>query len=380
VARPTLPPPSASLTREQVFAFRLARQLLVPRGSKRAVEVSRRLVGVQAQVASAAELAVALRRRAPRRGEVDRAIRARTLVKTWAMRGTLHLMPADLAPVVLATLSRLRPWTAPAWERYHGVSKADVERVLDAMPSVLSDEPITREELGAAVAGSVRSKAVATKLASGWSELLKPAAFAGILLQGPPRDGRATFVRSDAWVDGWRTPDPDEAADDVLRAYLGAYGPAAVQHVADWWGRQRASVVRPWFERIADELATVDVDGEVMFVLASDLAALRRARPTQAVRLVPNFDQYFLGAGSGSAAFVPAARRAKVSRTAGWISPLVLRGGRVAGVWELDREAARIDVEAFERLRPADVAEDVAHLGRFLGVDLSVHVGAAPAG
>ena len=243
MARATVPEPSASLTWPQVLAFRSARQLLVPRGTRNVVEVARRLVGVQAQVSSAAELAVAVRRRSPKRGQVERALADRTLVKTWAMRGTLHLLPADMAPAVLATLSRLRPWTAKAWERYHGVTAADVQRVLDALPGELSDEPITRDELGAAVAGRVRSKAVAERLASGWSELLKPAAFAGMLLQGPPRDGRATFVRSDAWVPGWRSPDPEEAGADLLRMYLAAYGPAAVQHVADWWARQRASAV-----------------------------------------------------------------------------------------------------------------------------------------
>ncbi len=370
----THPAASASLTWPQVLAFRTTRQLLVPRGTKRAVDVARRLVGVQAQVASAAELAVAVRRRTPRRGEVDRAIADRTLVKTWAMRGTLHLLPADVAPTVLATLSRLRPWTAPAWQRYHGLSAADVERVLDALPEVLSDGPITREELGSAVAGRVRSKAVAARLSSGWSELLKPAAFAGMLLQGPPRQGRVTFVRSDAWVRGWSTPDPAEAGAALLRWYLAAHGPADVQHVADWWGRQRASAVRPWFERLADELVTVDVEGAVLYALRADLAALRRSHPNDELRLVPNFDQYFLGAGSGSASFVPSARRAKVSRKAGWISPLVLRGGRVAGVWELDREAGRIQVEGFEPLPKAALAEEAAHLGRFLGRELSVRV------
>ena len=357
-----------------MLAFRTARHLLVPRGTKRAVDVARRLVGVQAQVASAAELAVAVRRRTPRRGEIDRAIADRMLVKTWAMRGTLHLLPVDVAPTVLATLSRLRPWTAPAWQRYHGVSAADVQRVLDALPGVLSDDPITREELGVAVAGRVRSKAVAAKLSSGWSELLKPAAFAGMLLQGPLREGRVTFVRSDAWVHGWSAPDPEEAGADLLRRYLAVHGPADVQHVADWWARQRASAVRPWFERLADELVTVEVEGAVLYALRSDLAALRRSRPNDEVRLVPNFDQYFLGAGGGSAAFVPSARRAKVSRTAGWISPLVLRGGRVAGVWELDRDAGRIRVEGFEPLPRAPLAEEAAHLGRFLGRELSVRV------
>lgn len=58
----------------------------------------------------------------------------------------------------------------------------------------------------------------------------------------------------------------------------------------------------------------------------------------------------------------------------GWISPLVLRGGRVVAVWELDREAGRIDVDAFEALPKTALVEEAAHLGRFLGRDLKVRI------
>jgi len=362
------------VTWDQVFAFRLNRQLLEPRGTRKPAHVVGQLCGVQAQVASAAELAVAVRRRVPRSGEVDRAMRDRSLVKTWAMRGTLHLLPAETAGTVLATLSRLEPWRAKAWERYHGVTARDVEEVVAALGSILGAEPLTREELIAEVAAHVKAKRVAERLASGWGELLKPAAFAGILLQGPPRDGRVTFVRADAWIRSWHAPDPDEAGAELVRMYLRAFGPATVQHFGDWWARQRPSVVRPWFERLGVELVAVDVDGSTAFTLADDLLALERAAPTDAVRLLPNFDQYVMGPGSGSAAFIPAARKAKVSRTGGWISPVVLKGGRVGGVWELDKDAGRIDVEAWEKLPKEALVAETAHLGAFLGRELSLGI------
>lgn len=169
---------------------------------------------------SAAELAVAVRRRSPKPHEVDNAIRDRTLVKTWAMRGRLHLQPADEAATTMATLSRLQPWRAKAWERYHGVTARDVERVLEILGEVLGAEPLTREELRDRIAPSLPSKAVRDRFGSGWGELLKPAAFAGLLLQGPRRGTEVTFVRSDAWVRDWRTSDPDEAGAGLVRSYL----------------------------------------------------------------------------------------------------------------------------------------------------------------
>ena len=83
---------------EQVLAWRLRRQYLEPLTDAGPVEIVGRLCGVQAQVASAAETAIALRQRNPRPVGVKRACSDRSLVNTWEMRVTLHAMrSADVA-------------------------------------------------------------------------------------------------------------------------------------------------------------------------------------------------------------------------------------------------------------------------------------------
>jgi hypothetical protein len=134
-------------------------------------------------VQSAAVLAVAARRPTPRAGEVDRALwRDRTVVKTWAMRGTLHLLAAEDLPAVVGTMSSLHPWTAPSYQKYFGVTAREVEWVRDAIGEILADRVLTREELGTGVSKRIRSRAVSARLGSGWGELLKPAAFTGLLV------------------------------------------------------------------------------------------------------------------------------------------------------------------------------------------------------
>ncbi len=333
--RAAQPEPVALLTWDQVLAFRVRRQFLEPRTEEGVVGIARRLCGVQAQVASAAAFAIAARQRAPKTGQVDRAIRARSLVKSWGVRGTLHLMAADEAPMFLASMSRLRPWRSKAWERYHGVTANDVDRVVDALREVLGPEPIGRDELKEALASRIHSKAAREKVSSGWGELLKPAAWAGVLLQGPPRPGGAvTFVRADAWVDGWRWPDPDTAGPDLVHRYLGTFGPAEPAHFSGWWARQQAGKVRPWFAALGDRIVPVGVEGRTLWSRREDVASMEKAVLTDEVRLLGNFDQYVLGPASGSAAFIPAEHKAAVSRTAGWISRVVMHRGRVVGVWE----------------------------------------------
>jgi Winged helix DNA-binding domain len=65
-------------------------------------------------------------------------------------------------------------------------------------------------------------------------------------------------------------------------------------------------------------------------------------KPTRAVRLLPGFDQYVLGPGTGDTHVIPAARRRAVSKQSGWIAPVVVAGGVVTGTWELDGEHVRI--------------------------------------
>ncbi|HVF99202.1 MAG TPA: crosslink repair DNA glycosylase YcaQ family protein, partial [Chloroflexia bacterium] len=92
-----------SLTWEQVHAWRLEQQCLLPRlGQGNFIGVAERVLGVQAQVMSAAELSIGVRVDGLKREEVQRALwQDRTLVKTWAMRGTIHVFAAEDLPLVV---------------------------------------------------------------------------------------------------------------------------------------------------------------------------------------------------------------------------------------------------------------------------------------
>ena len=90
-----------SLTWDQVNAWRLARHGLAPHVGF--MEAMRRMIGVQAQVMSAAELSLWARVDGLRPADVQAALwRERALVKTWAMRGTLFLFAAEDLPLVVA--------------------------------------------------------------------------------------------------------------------------------------------------------------------------------------------------------------------------------------------------------------------------------------
>lgn len=344
----------------QVLAWRLRRQFVAPASGGDAVTIARRLCGVQAQVASSAALAVAVRRADPRRDEIEDALwRDRTLVKTWLMRGTLHLVPADELPVYLGTLASLRFWERPSWQRGHGVSAREIEAVVDAVPRALSGRVLTREELVEAVIEVTGDDHLTGALTSGWGALLKPLSFLGELCYGPPRDGRVTFAAPADWLpggagerlsaqEGTARLSAQEGGVRLLRAFLGAHGPATPEMFDTWLfrGATPKPMLRGWFRDLGPELAEVEVEGRRAVLPAEHLDDLLACRPSEAVHLLPGFDQFILGAPRNLEPLLPKAVRPRVSRTAGWISPVVVYQGRVAGVWEA--KEGRPVVELFE--------------------------------
>src|SRR3954466_4440066 len=89
-------PPAARLDWPQALAWRTARHFLDKRvPHDRFLEVASTLCGLHAQLTSSAELTLWARVEGLQPDTVSNALwQDRCLVKTWAMRGTLHFLPA----------------------------------------------------------------------------------------------------------------------------------------------------------------------------------------------------------------------------------------------------------------------------------------------
>jgi hypothetical protein len=362
----------------QALAWRMQRHLLDPIGTQPVPRVVGRLCGVQAQVASSAELAVRVRRRASRAGEVGRALASGRVIKTWAMRGTLHLLTPEEGGAFLSLVASGRSWERPSWQRYFGMTPKQLDELRNVVREALDGRVLTREELVEAVVAERRLAHVAEGLRSGWGTLLKPVAWQGDLCFGPSRGNRVTFTTPEAASSRWAgVPDPDEAASVAILAYLGAYGPATADAFGNWlaggWFGKRQ--LRAWFGSLGDRLIEVDIEGERAYLRAEDVEDAASAKPTTTVRLLPGFDQYVLGPGTGDGHVVPATRRGAVSKQAGWIAPVVVAGGAVSGTWELDGDVVRIAWFGEPgRPRRKALEEEVARLSAILNRTLRLAI------
>jgi hypothetical protein len=348
--------PAVALPAANVHAWRIQRQLLGGEHAASPGEVARRLVGVQAQVTSSAALSIAIRSKAMAANGAATpldatavALRERRLVRAWAMRGTLHLFAADDVPTVAAALGKKENWRRPAWLRWFGVNEREMESLIDTIGEVLDDgRPRTRAELADEIGTRLGPNAGRLLLGS-WGSALKVASDRHYLVQSAEDEAGVRFVRASRWVQPWRVEDEDAALAALFDRYLAAYGPATLHEIRRWWGVATLAEVRPAIATLRDRLTEVDIDGTRAYVRAEDVDLIAATRPAPGdVHLVGGFDPFIVGAGLRGQ-LLPAAHGKRVSRTAGWISPVVLVGGRAAAVWDSKRAGDRltITVDAF---------------------------------
>jgi hypothetical protein len=358
-----------TVTWPQVHAFRLARHHLLRRAPRSALlDVASAIGGAQAQVMSAAELQLVTRSRAKVEDVRAALWTDRTLVKTWLIRGTLHLIPAADLPLYSAAMRNLT-W-APAWFKWLRMTERELDSLIAAMGDALSDKPMTKEELTARV-GRGRPKHVREAISGSWGSLLKPAARRGLLAFGPSRGTNVTLVNPRHWLRGWKDIDTDEATAELARRYLRAYGPATKKDFVRWFGYLRRGRVDPW-PSLSEELVDVDVEGTRLQLLTKDARALARIALPRSVQLLPPFDPYLMGHSSRDHLF-DKVHRWEVSRVAGWISAVILVEGRVEGTWTHARsgETLVVSVVPFAPLSASTrrgIAARAEDLARSLGL------------
>jgi hypothetical protein len=353
-----------TLTGDDVRRLRLAAQRLHRPGRSSATELVRHLTGVQAQVLSAAALALRARTEGLTSERVAEArVHDRSIVLTWAMRGTLHLITAEdygwLVPLVLGP----RVPHAHRRLREEGVTAAQSDVAVRSIERMLErNGPLGRSE----IAERLRRRGIRTE-GQAIAHLLWLAAARGVICHGPARGPDQRFVLVRDWLGEPEPMEREPALAELAVRYLAAHGPSEPADLALWSGIAVADAKRAWTS-IEDRLVEVRTINRIRWSLRSPAGGA----PRRLVRLLPAFDEYLLGWKDRETA-VPIEHRTEVNRGGGWIRPVLLVDGRAVGTWSTDRtsNALRLEVRPFSPpetwIRSAIDAE-AQDLGEFLGL------------
>jgi hypothetical protein len=335
-----LPAPVADLTPDDVARLRLVAQRLVPHPAlglpADPVAATAHLLAVQAQDLPAAHVAVASRTPGRDAGAVRAALDDGRLVRTWPMRGTLHLLTAADAGWTTRLLGpRALKAAAKRWLDV-GLDDVAFDRALAVARERLADGPASRDELGAAWTAAGFEPGTSTTY-----RLLNHLATRGELVLGPVRGAEQLVVLADAWLPAGsrREDEPDEVLfADLVARYAAGHGPASVPDLVRWTYQTVGAVKKAVAAAHADgRLAAVSCEGRTLLGgpeladLAGDLDTVRGA--TRGVLLTAAFDELVLGYADRSATLPADQEVLVVPGGNGMFKPVVVADGRAVGTW-----------------------------------------------
>jgi winged helix DNA-binding protein len=300
------------------------------------VDVARATAGIQAQDLRAGRLGFRARGGRLRAADVDRArVEERSIVRTWAMRSTMHMLATEDIGWVLPLFD---PGLAADSRRRLGQLGLDAraqDRALEAIRKALeADGYLGRSELVERL-GRLGIEIDASRRV----HLFRVATGEGLAILGPDRGAETLLALATEWV-GERPPhDRDAAVTELTRRYLRAFGPATEADFAGWSGLPLRDV-RAGLGRIAGELVEVRVGEERAWTLRG---AARRLRG-RIVRLLPAWDNYLMGHRDRD--FIAGPERwPTVMPGGGLIRPTIIVDGVAVGTWRSRRRGRRVDIE-----------------------------------
>lgn len=325
--------------------LRLAAQGILPTSTVPApgpVDVVRSLTALQGQDFPGALWSIGLRSAGSTRASVEEAFNSGELVRSWPMRGTLHVTLAeDLGWILSLTAERMSK-SMVTRHRQLEIATPDVQQVRELALALLEQPSgrVTREELFAAW----EQAGQATKAQRGY-HLLFLLCLQGTLVQGPINteagNGNSQFfVSSEAWIKNPRAMDRGEALAELALRYFRSHGPATINDF-QWWSKLTLKDIRAGLDVAAAGLETIECGGASHY-LAPDTAELLggNVAGARSVLLLPGFDEYLLGYTDRSAALAPEHANLTVPGGNGVFKATVVTGGQVAGTWRKAQGAA----------------------------------------
>ena len=295
------------------------------------------MLALQAQDFPGTKWSVGIRHAQPSEAAVDAAFQAGDIVRSWPLRGTLHVVPAeDLGWLLELTAPRVLG-SAAVRRAYLGVAEADVEQARGiAVASLAGGRVLARDALLAAITAG----GVSTAGQRGY-HILWYLAQTGTIVLGASQGRAQTFALLDEWVPAPRRLERDEALGELAFRYFRSHGPATVRDLARWTALS-LSDVRRGLAVCGRGLTTLELDG-VAYHVAPE--TLEETPPAPRVHMLSGFDEYLLGYADRSAALAAEYSDAVVPGGNGMFKPTIVADGEVVGTWKRTLRTREVVIE-----------------------------------
>ncbi|MPV37128.1 winged helix DNA-binding domain-containing protein [Georgenia subflava] len=275
-------------------------------------------------------------------GGIVGALAVGEVVRSWPMRGTLHLVPAeDLGWMLSLTSERLIAGAARRRQQL-GIDEPMLHRAAEVVQEALrGGGSLSRTELMA-----LWERAGLLEAGQRGYHLLWNLSQRGLTCFGPLVGGEQRIVLLDEWVPRPRALERDEALGEWALRYFRGHGPATRKDFM-WWTKLTGKEVTAALAVARPQLEVIDVDGADHFLDPATPQLLEEnRRAARGVLLLPGFDELILGYQDRSATLPAEHADRIVPGGNGMFRPTVVAGGRVVGTWRRTGSGTRRRIEA----------------------------------
>lgn len=278
---------------------------------------------------------------------IEQAVVQRKVVRTWALRGTLHLVAAaDVRWLLALAAPALLTRTAAAYREVN-LDAAAFRKILPAIRQCLEGgKQLTRVELFTELA----RRRIDTEGHRG-GRIMYRAAQVGLICLGLPSGGKqATYTLLDEWLpQSAEAPEPsrEDSLKLLAQRYFSSHGPATLADFT-WWSGLVAREARAALEMAMPGLSEALHAGSKIWWSARLPVPPAPPIGTPMVHLLAGFDEYLLSY-TDRAPIVDKAQAGKVMTPNGLFRPALLIDGRVAGTWQaqIKKDALNLSIASF---------------------------------
>ncbi|KPK98013.1 MAG: hypothetical protein AMJ90_10055 [candidate division Zixibacteria bacterium SM23_73_2] len=371
-------------TLKQINLFTLKSHFLFDNAEKSdLVKVVDQICGLNAQTARAPYISLWSRIKNFKKDQLKKALyKDKTLVKTWLMRGTVHIVSARDFPVYQKAL---RNSLVGGWERFLKkkemvLAPREKKKLFQKTLDILSRKSLTIKELLPEIKGVLK----------GYSEdeekiflgrALRALSYLGIICHGEPtgswyhfKENRFTAVCNQLKGFDIDKLDEKEAKAKLLLKYLHSYGPASAKDFSYWTGF-KANESKQIFEEVKDKLVEIKIKDAFcsLWMLKKDLSSLenintRKKPPTS---FLPEFDSLIMGHKDKSR-IMDDKHRGKVFLPLAGVAPVFLLNGKIKGSWNFKMSDRKIKLSLFEKTGTGDkskIEKESKRLKQFIESD-----------
>jgi hypothetical protein len=374
---------SERLSPETVTRLYLAKHHLLQKSPKKdLVHVVDDVCGLHAQAATTPYLSLWSRVENLDDSLLDDALyKNKSLVKTWVMRGTLHVVPSCDLPMYNRALKRMwfehhgRYMRAPDWPSREERKNIIYPKIAEA----LAQETLKRKDLNDRVRLLLKDDSKPyDRLFSGWGGILKETAYEGLTVHAQPCDRESCFARLDKWLPyiDLNEVNEEEAQKRLFLKYLRGYGPASQQDFVLWSGVM-AGDARRAMENASDQIEEVEIEGVKgrFWLLKQDFKTLTSTSRDKKIPalLLPKFDSILLGHKDRTRIIRDEYKKRVFKPKVGDIAATVWINGHVAGTWKAKKtkQTLSVVITRFENVRKEDlkdVEKRAQELGSYMGL------------